>query len=214
MLIKKIRYHILKAVAKTITPSFYRVNMKPYLDKIEKPFLDGLEHPHRPAITNIIKNYAPFQNRPLKGAEIGVFYGANALNILGNLSIKKLYLVDIWEKYKQNNAYFDNTEAYEHVLELFRNNPLVEVLKGYSVDIAELFEARELDFVYIDGNHGYDYVLDDLEAWSSKVRYNGIIAGHDINYKSVFDALQDYCSSKEIDYFIEAPDWYFYNRGQ
>jgi len=36
-----------------------------------------------------------------------------------------------------------------------------------------------LDFVYIDGHHGFKYVAEDICEWSKKVRKGGVIAGHD-----------------------------------
>ena len=38
-----------------------------------------------------------------------------------------------------------------------------------------------LDFVYIDGNHNYDFVKKDLEMYYSKIREGGIIGGHDFS---------------------------------
>ena len=37
----------------------------------------------------------------------------------------------------------------------------------------------DLDWVFIDANHNYDYVRADIAAWTPKVRPGGIIAGHD-----------------------------------
>ena len=36
-----------------------------------------------------------------------------------------------------------------------------------------------LDFVYIDGDHTFDFVMLDLILWSRKVRPGGIVSGHD-----------------------------------
>lgn len=36
-----------------------------------------------------------------------------------------------------------------------------------------------LDFVYIDARHDYESVMEDLNAWQSKVRPGGVLAGHD-----------------------------------
>ena len=49
----------------------------------------------------------------------------------------------------------------------------------FSADAAKMVPDGSLDFVYIDGNHGYDAVLDDLMAWTPKVKEGGFIAGHD-----------------------------------
>jgi hypothetical protein len=38
---------------------------------------------------------------------------------------------------------------------------------------------ESLDFIYVDGDHRFDYVMLDLILWGRKVREGGMIAGHD-----------------------------------
>jgi len=38
-----------------------------------------------------------------------------------------------------------------------------------------------LDFVFIDANHMYEPVKEDIEAWYPLIRKDGIISGHDYN---------------------------------
>ena len=39
--------------------------------------------------------------------------------------------------------------------------------------------AEALDWVYIDGNHTYEFVLEDLRSWYPKVRPGGLVVGDD-----------------------------------
>lgn len=48
-----------------------------------------------------------------------------------------------------------------------------------STAASTLFEARSVDFVFVDGDHSRTGVLADLGAWVPKVRPGGLIAGHD-----------------------------------
>jgi hypothetical protein len=41
-----------------------------------------------------------------------------------------------------------------------------------------------LDWVFIDGNHSYEYVKEDIPGWTSKVKLGGIVSGHDFYDKS------------------------------
>jgi hypothetical protein len=43
----------------------------------------------------------------------------------------------------------------------------------------EVILPEKLDFVYIDGNHIFKNVAEDLWEWSRKVRKGGIVAGHE-----------------------------------
>ena len=40
-------------------------------------------------------------------------------------------------------------------------------------------DAEALDRVYIDGNHAYEFVLEDLRSWYPKVRPGGLVVGDD-----------------------------------
>jgi cephalosporin hydroxylase len=42
-----------------------------------------------------------------------------------------------------------------------------------------MFENNSLDFVYIDANHAYNYVVQDIELWYPKVKKGGYLCGHD-----------------------------------
>lgn len=53
------------------------------------------------------------------------------------------------------------------------------MLKGLSVDMANIIPDNSLDMVYFDAGHYYGAVVADLIAWYPKVRSGGIIAGHD-----------------------------------
>jgi hypothetical protein len=44
------------------------------------------------------------------------------------------------------------------------------------------FEDAYFDWVYVDGNHSYDYVMRDLQLCRMKVKPGGIIAGDDYTW--------------------------------
>lgn len=65
----------------------------------------------------------------------------------------------------------------------FRLRNEVVINRGKSVDVLEGFDDAYFDWVYIDGNHYYDYVLADLNSSFDKVRPGGIIAGDDYTWR-------------------------------
>lgn len=206
---KYIRYKILEMIAKRLTPKFYYFNLKELIDY-------ALNHPrleitaYRPAINNIMREYSFFQNKALKGAEIGVLYGLNSENILENLAMEKLYLIDIWDDYGESDNSYNHQNAYNEVKRKFGNKTNVEILKGYSSEIAKKIEDHSLDFVYIDANHSYEFVYQDLCSWNPKVKKNGIVAGHDIGMKEVMDAVLDFGSKFHYEIYYFPPDWIYY----
>ena len=53
------------------------------------------------------------------------------------------------------------------------------LIRKSSLDAASDFEDGSLDFVYIDANHAFEYVVADIAAWTPKVRDGGVVSGHD-----------------------------------
>ena len=65
-----------------------------------------------------------------------------------------------------------------------------------SVVAAQEFKDGSLDFVFIDANHDYEYVKEDILAWLPKIKKGGIIAGHDyhlntIDFPGVYKAVHE-----------------------
>jgi len=125
---------------------------------------------------------------PLVVAEIGVEKGLHAAGMLTNMNIKKLYLVDHYLAYQDcsSQVVSQETNDYEYSV-MFKNlwnyfDKIVLVTKP-SVFAATLFPDEFFDFVYIDANHDYEYVRQDIYSWWSKVKVGGILGGHD--YKGI-----------------------------
>lgn len=56
----------------------------------------------------------------------------------------------------------------------------VRLLRMTSAKAAGRFKGGSLDFAYLDGDHSFDAVRDDLSLWWPKIRPGGVLAGHDI----------------------------------
>jgi len=77
-------------------------------------------------------------------------------------------------------------------------------IKKYSMEAVKDIPNESLDFVYIDGNHRYGFVKEDLWEWGKKVRVGGILSGHDYyefrsGNKGVVMAVNEYVSAHKID---------------
>jgi hypothetical protein len=115
------------------------------------------------------------------GAEIGTSKGVFAEKF-GKAGLK-LYCIDPWLDYPD---YSRGDEKWQQDLNL-QYNRTRELLEPYdcilirkkSMAALSEFEDESLDFVYIDGNHEFMYVLNDIHEWSKKVKKGGCICGHD-----------------------------------
>ena len=125
--------------------------------------------------------------------EVGTYRGRSALAIASALpSGAMLYCVDLWEDIVQDAINIDGVAA----LEAFRStiNDLgfrdrIAISKGDSLRIADLWTAQ-LDLVHLDGLHDSDEVLDDIKAWSRRLKDSGVIVGHDWNNPRVSEAVE------------------------
>lgn len=115
------------------------------------------------------------------GAEVGVFEGTWTRALLQKIPGLKLFGIDLWENYQgyeRDLAAQYLTSAYEKALENVKGYDC-QLIKGWSNEVVKQFKDESLDFVYIDGNHVFEYVVEDIALWSPKVRKGGIICGHD-----------------------------------
>jgi len=121
----------------------------------------------------------------LVGVEIGVMSGKNAEDMLLHLDIKTLYLIDPFcncDSMMGHGVLEDNKigeECFQATVK--RMAPFedrVVIIRETSLDAKDLIPSY-LDFVYIDGNHRYPFVLGDIQNYNPKVIEGGQIAGHD-----------------------------------
>ena len=65
-----------------------------------------------------------------------------------------------------------------------------------------------VDFVYIDGNHDYDFVMDDIRKYYPLIKKGGVIGGHDFNgsYLDVIRAVDDSFKLHMVQSWLD--DWW------
>ena len=205
----KKRYKIANIILKYLTPVLYeKIDIKTFSNRNFKLKLEGFNSVIRPAV-NFMEEF--FNEKLIKGCEIGVAQGNNSESILEHLNIERLYLIDIWDN--DDNKWLWSQHSYKIVQKKFKNDLRIIIKKDFSKNAVKEIQDNSLDFIYIDGNHGYENVYQDISLWFSKLKVNGIIAGHDICLIGVRNAVSDFCSINNIKFIIEIPDWYFIKEG-
>lgn len=161
-----------------------------HIDFIDRPMIEFIRRNNHRSLLN--------------GIEIGVRKGMNAKYMLKVLKkLKTLYLID---PYIGSGTLKDKEYAIDN-------------LKKYSDRIHWIFCASEqavnlipehLDFVYIDGNHDYDFVLKDIMLYYPKIRTGGILGGHDysIVHTDVVRAVDYFVSNNDLKLFCKRNDWW------
>jgi predicted O-methyltransferase YrrM len=55
---------------------------------------------------------------------------------------------------------------------------------------AELFGPEAFNFVFIDANHGYEFVKEDILAWWPKLKKGGLMCGDDYQNKPTHGVIR------------------------
>ena len=151
-----------------------------------------------------------FNKKPKSFLEIGVFHGVTARNVCELLykihgNDFKYVGLDLFEKSDQNkfevipSTNFKNPfkkfyhqyimrqdpysiEAVSNLLKKFKNQ--VHLIKGNSNQVLKKMDMSKIDFVFLDGGHQYNTVVNDLNSCIDVLKFNGSILCDDYNLGS------------------------------
>ena len=157
------------------------------------------------------------------GLEVGVEKGKNAQTMFEIIPNLKLFGVDPYKQHPQASyayhAALRNWDAqYLHnckrqCLKRMKGRNFT-LLQGFSEDMVNRIKDNSLDFVYIDADHSYDFVMQDMILWGRKIKKGGIMSGHDYYYDKdesarrtkVTQAINDYTRVHNIEFYITSED--------
>ena len=138
----------------------------------------------------------------LVGAEIGVCGGHHASFFLSELDIDFVFLIDPYVEYKNLGRLWVSKEVKEwkklvHInLDKYKHK--IKWIKEKSADAVKFITDNSLDFVYIDGNHDYEFVVEDISLYYPKLKIGGLLSGHDYNYGSVKKAVNEFINKQKL----------------
>ena len=72
------------------------------------------------------------------------------------------------------------------------------IVKMDSIEASKTFIDNYIDILFLDGDHGANYVNAELDAWIPKVKKGGIIAGHDFNSEAISKAVYKRFPKEEV----------------
>lgn len=138
----------------------------------------------------VSKNRVQFFNEILneipngKGIEVGTFKGEFSREIL-NMWNGTLYMLDVWSPLGNeyvdgsNHANFENGVYGDTISNIKGFEDRGIMIRCNSEVGSKIFENESLDFAYIDANHAYSFVKQDINLWWPKVKKGGWLCGHD-----------------------------------
>jgi hypothetical protein len=160
------------------------------------------------------------------GAEVGVEVGVFSKLLCEHTPNLKLYSIDPWLAYKimdgeriYGKSQRRQEEYYKATRERLVPYKNCHIIRDSSMNAVKMFADESLDFVYIDANHDYKFIKEDIREWSKKVRKGGMVSGHDY-YKfpsgndGIIRAVDEWVKDNDIKpWFIfdkdRAPSWFY-----
>ena len=102
-------------------------------------------------------------------------------------------------------------------------SPRYLMLQNSTLEAAKMFPDEYFDWLYLDATHTYAEAKQDLAAWYPKVRFGGLVSGHDYQFQhqaigdgytfGVKDAVDEFASQRNIRIYTTSepylPSFYF-----
>ncbi|MCK9351243.1 MAG: class I SAM-dependent methyltransferase [Candidatus Paceibacterota bacterium] len=129
------------------------------------------------------------------GVELGVCDGLYSEVLCRSNPELKLFSVDMWQEYPiyrnfRRQRHYD--AIYQSAIKRLEPYPNDTIVKKWSMDAVKDFPDESLDFIFIDANHDFEHVTEDIAQWGKKIRKGGIISGHDFknSRRSLFVSVE------------------------
>lgn len=141
--------------------------------------------------------------------EIGVRKGRNMRFVMQRNEGLIWYAVDPWEfmpsyPYWPQEMHDKCYKEFQQEKKRFGANRVKEI-KLYSHEAVDKV-PEGIDLVFIDGDHTYEAVKQDIALWTPKVRVGGIMSGHDYNNLPRFPGVKP-AVDEVFDRVDLEPDW-------
>jgi hypothetical protein len=125
-----------------------------------------------------------YLDKPMKVLEIGVWKGRSSHAILsamleGTQPINsKYFAIDNWSK-DSNEDIKEVMHDFFHLCKNFGHSIGIEIYDRSSIEVIPLFPDDYFDLVFLDGDHSYETLIQELKMIYPKVHKFGFILGHD-----------------------------------
>lgn len=201
----------------TATNEFKKIESQYTIEQYKKQGAWPLTWISAKGLLPIIVQSANQLKRNVVGLEIGVCRGENIVYFLENTDkIEKIICIDPYLPYDDWNGQItkeDVERSYQITLENFLpHKNRIELHKDTSDKCVSKFYDEHFDYIFIDGDHSYKGVFEDMSNYYSKLKQGGIFSGHDINLPDVQRAVRDFRVKNNINDEIKFTDinvWYW-----
>ena len=142
-------------------------------------------------LIDYINNYKSVNNLTI--VEIGSYVGEST--IIFAQFFKKVISIDPYiDNYDPTDhacKYAPFDQVYNRFIFNTKNFPNIDHIRKTSEDAINDFLPNSIDFVYIDGNHKYEFVKKDIQNYWKIVKPGGFLGGHDYHSIDVKKAIEE-----------------------
>jgi len=122
----------------------------------------------------------------IKIADVGCWTGTSSC-VLGNVASKykgKCYSIDWFKGSEKTNLewagqFYNIKEIFKANINRFGFKDHVELIEATSEDASSRFDNDFFDLIFLDADHRYQYIKNDIKRWLPKLKPGGILCGHD-----------------------------------
>jgi predicted O-methyltransferase YrrM len=144
-----------------------------------------------------------------EGVEIGTHKAESSRMWLKNADGFHLTCIDPYATYAARQSQNLQDAVYAEAVKTLKPYN-ADIIRAASLDVVGSFGDSSIDFLYIDGDHEFDAVMQDLICWAPKVRAGGMIVLHDycvVWRGGVMKAVDAYTSAHRIDPWYVTRDY-------
>ncbi len=171
---------------------------------------------------DIAGNLAKNLGRPLKILEIGTWCGESAIAMFeGTKAVgkpSKVFSVDPFTGCKNDWTSQLMEEYPGKVVNILAENlgddlnENIFVIRQSSLDLFQSYDRHQgIDLLFIDGDHDYEAVRNDLAMWTKHLNHKAVVCGHDYcpTFPGVVQAVDEFVMARDIDLNVEDGIWSF-----
>jgi hypothetical protein len=154
--------------------------------------------------------------------EVGVWEGKNIIEIAKKFPETNCYGIDPYDYREYGNQLFHkddkstllriNSETvYKDTFAHTQKYKNFHLIREASSNATRHFNNESIDVIFIDANHSYESVKNDIDLWLPKVKPGGVLSGHDysIAFFGVIQAVNEKLGSDNIVIKSDAT-WFYY----
>ena len=145
--------------------------------------------------------------------EVGSWKGASAIAMAKVNHRVRVTCVDTWQGSSSDHTLVRASEedVYSAFYENLKNSGVfsqISVRPGKSTDVAKDWDGGKVDMIFIDANHTYEAVKEDIAAWWPLLMPDGVMIGHDYrttNFPGVDKAVHEAFGGRVKSYGASQP---------